>query len=378
MATPTLLILGGYGATGLLTADLLLQQTEARLVLAGRHVARAASAAADFNRIYPGERVSATAADAADPASLRQAMAGVDLVVVASSTSQYTRQVAEAALAERIDYLDIQVSAAKLAVLRSLASEIAAAGCCFITDGGFHPGLPAALVRLAAASFDRLTAARVGSVIQIDWRSLEPSQDTIDELIRELADFQTLVYRDGAWQRLGWLASFKPDRMEFSHGFGRQSCVPMFLEELRPLPDLIPSLRDTGFLVGGFNPVVDWVILPVGMVAARLWPQAALRPMGRWLLWGLRRFARPPFGTLLKLEASGEKAGRPQRMDVTVYHRDGYFLTAAPVVACLKQVLDGSARRSGLWFQALLAEPGRLLRDMQAMGVEIDIVARPG
>jgi hypothetical protein len=35
------------------------------------------------------------------------------------------------------------------------------------------------------------------------------------------------------------------------------------------------------------------------------------------------------------------------------------------------QVLDGSVRRPGLHFQALLAEPVRLLEDLKGMGVEV-------
>jgi len=45
--------------------------------------------------------------------------------------------------------------------------------CCFIADGGFHPGLPAALVRYVAPHFDRLEKANVGSVINVDWASLD-------------------------------------------------------------------------------------------------------------------------------------------------------------------------------------------------------------
>jgi saccharopine dehydrogenase (NAD+, L-lysine-forming) len=41
------------------------------------------------------------------------------------------------------------------------------------------------------------------------------------------------------------------------------------------------------------------------------------------------------------------------------------------MVACLLQVLDGSARKPGLHFQALLAEPVRLLKDLERMGVEV-------
>ncbi len=94
----------------------------------------------------------------------------------------------------------MQYSSAKLAALRKLEPEIRDAGRCFITDGGFHPGLPAALVRYAAAQFDRLLRANVGSVIKIDWRKLDVGPATIEELARELLGYQPLEYRGGAWR----------------------------------------------------------------------------------------------------------------------------------------------------------------------------------
>ena len=56
---------------------------------------------------------------------------------------------------------------------------------------------------------------------------------------------------------------------------------------------------------------------------------------------------------------------------VSVFHPDGYVLTAAPMAACLLQMLDGSARKPGLHFQALLADPVRMLTDLQKMGIEV-------
>jgi len=36
---------------------------------------------------------------------------------------------------------------------------------------------------------------------------------------------------------------------------------------------MIPSLQETGFFVGGFNWFVDYLVLPVGLAALRIWPQ---------------------------------------------------------------------------------------------------------
>jgi saccharopine dehydrogenase (NAD+, L-lysine-forming) len=42
-------------------------------------------------------------------------------------------------------------------------------------------------------------------------------------------------------------------------------------------------------------------------------------------------------------------------------------------VACLLQYLDGSIRKPGLWLQANLVEPNRLLKDLERLGVAVEI-----
>jgi hypothetical protein len=367
----TLLILGGYGITGSLIAQLLLQESDVRLVLAGRSAKKAAAKAAEFNLQFPGERVSGCFADAADPASLRKVYQGVEMVVAASSTSQYVSQVAGTALEMGLDYLDVQYSTKKIIALKAMAIQIDRAGLCFITDGGFHPGLPAALICYAARSFDRLEKARVGSVIQIDWRGLPINDATISEMVEEFSDYQSLSFQGGSWKPANWWSPYVIQYMQFGREFGRRYCMPMFLEELRILPQEFPSLKETGFFVGGFNWFVDWLVFPLLTVMIKLAPSKGIRPAGRLMLWGLKTFSKPPYGTLLKVEAQGEKAGKPHSAQVSLYHPDGYWFTAIPTVACLLQVLDGSGRKPGLWCQANLVEPARLMEDMRRMGIEI-------
>jgi hypothetical protein len=47
-------------------------------------------------------------------------------------------------------------------------------------------------------------------------------------------------------------------------------------------------------------------------------------------------------------------------------------LTAIPVVAFVEQYLDGSARKPGLWMMGHIVEPVRLMKDMEAMGANIE------
>ncbi|MFQ5858978.1 MAG: saccharopine dehydrogenase family protein [Anaerolineae bacterium] len=369
----TFLILGGYGTTGSLIARYLLEETDVQLILAGRNAEIAETLADVLNGQYGSDRVSAMRVDAADPQDLRMAFDRAGLVVVASSTAEYVETVARAALEARIDYVDLQYSTAKIEALKSMQAQIEEAGCCFITDGGFHPGLPAALVRYAATHFERLEKATVASVIKVDWSSLSLSPATVEEMVREFQEFQMVYYQDGRWIKTGWTDM---KRFDFGLEFGEQPCAAMLLEEMRALPEMIPSLQETGFFVGGFNWFVDYLVLPVSLAVLRIWPQKAVKPAGKLILWGLNRFSKPPYRTILLLEASGWKAGEHTTMHVRVHHEDGYVMTAAPVVACLLQYLDGSIKGPGLWLQANVVEPCRLLEDMERLGVMIETQAQ--
>jgi hypothetical protein len=372
--TTTILLLGGYGNTGRILAKLLSQDaTVDRLIVAGRNIERAHELIREIQSEHAEScDLLALCVDAAEPVyrlASTMRLHKVTLLMVACSSTKYSINLARAALEAKVDVMDVQYSRHKTEALQQMKDEIQEAGCCFITECGFHPGLPAAMIRyMCNKSSQGLDSAIVSSLIRLDWKNLPatPSPESTQDFAAEFADFSTLTYKDGKWREEGFM---KPKYVDFGAPFGTRPVIPMYLEELHNLPSLYPSLQETGFYVGSLNFMVDWVIAPIVMLAMKLWPHSQLvrRGTGRLLHWGLVTFSKPPYGTVLRVEA---REGVHQKV-MSISHQDAYALTAIPMAAAFRQYQDGSVRAPGLWLQGAVVEPCRLIKDMEEMGVSV-------
>ena len=357
----TILILGGYGATGRLLTKHLLTQTAVDIVIAGRNLEKARS----FVGSLGSPRLSARQADASDPLTLESAFQGVNLCLVAAPATHQAETVVRACLEAGVDYLDIQFSTRKLAVLYASQEEIQRSGLCFVSEAGYHPGLPAAMVRYAASQLDFIESALTAGYLNIG-PSL-PYTEAVDELMEAFIDYNAQVFRHGEWTSPN---KWEMIKFDFGQKIGRRTCYSMFFEELRSLPEMYPTLRDVGFYISGSNWIADLLVTPVVMLGLKIAPKRGMRPLGRLMWWAMQQ-SQPPYELMLAVEAKGQKNGKPATVRASVAHPDGYELTAIPVVAFVKQYLDGSARCPGLHMMGHIAEPVRLFRDMKSMGVVI-------
>ena len=69
-----------------------------------------------------------------------------------------------------------------------------------------------------------------------------------------------------------------------------------------------------------------------------------------------------------------EKLKLPVQGEASIAHKDGYELTAIPVVALLMQY--ERVQKPGLHMMGYLAEPDCLFQDMQEMGVRVQTAIR--
>jgi saccharopine dehydrogenase (NAD+, L-lysine-forming) len=358
--TGTILILG-YGAAGLPTARLLLQETDVQLILTGRNFDRLQEAVATLQAEFAAERIEGRRLDASDAASLDAAFEDCDMVLVTIPITGIGGGIARAALKAGIDYVDIIVDVAKERELQDISRFVERAGGCFLTDAGIFPGTPAVLASLAVRRLEALTDTAVYAYIR-DAYSVDSARDGVVWL-----GTAPCICRDGCWRRASFL--FDARKSDFG-SFGLRTCYPVYLHELRSMPAERFRSERASVYMASVHPVIDLVGLLCSMLHLDR-SERGIRLGARMIAWSTQRFAKPPLTTIIKMEAMGTKEARTQRLVVSLEHADAYVATAISIVAALLQVLDRSARRPGVHVMGHIVDPERYLEDMERLGMKV-------
>ena len=358
-----ILLVGATGYAGRKLAGLLLKDTDATVILAGRSRAKLEDLQSSPGIHKFADRVELLELDAAGFDSATSV--DFDLLVNATAEGSHNASLIHACLDHRADWIDMQVTNELLNPPSELRTRIERAGRCFVVQAGFHPGMLAPLVRFAAQQMDVTDSAIVGSVIR-DKTGL-PFTSGFAELVESFRDYKSEIYKDGRWQKLKYAGYPK---IEFEYGFGRLLAYPVDMPELRRLTERLPDLQNAGFFVAGFNWFADYFVTPLIMLSARIAPRQTAAPLGHLLSWSTRKFARPPYGTVVQVDAEGQRDGQPVGFRLSLFHEDAYVMTAVPTVAMIRQMLKKTVQ-PGIHLMGLCCDPTRLFEDIERTGITV-------
>jgi hypothetical protein len=355
-----IMIVGGYGAVGYETAKILLDRTDAQVVIAGRNPAKVRAAADTLTKQAGSTRVSSKCVDAAKHDQVVAAFRRVDWVVICMPLTGLGDAMARAALEARVHYIDINGNEAKRGFLHQVAGELQRVGLCFVSEAGMMPGLPSLLVRYAHTSLGELRTAQVGTF----YRDRRVTPGSARDMLVELGG-KHRVFESGAWRRTKLTESREID---FGEPLGKRRCYPFEVYELMQLDPRDLGLRDLGLYAAGYSPLVD-LILTMWLVGGLYRYKAGIRLGTRLLVWA-GSHVRPPFATPIQLDAVSH-GGKSQRVRTT--HEDAYRGTAIALAACMIQMLDtGMLQQSGLHLMGHFLEPERFLEDIAHMGMRVE------
>lgn len=362
MKNINVLLLGGYGGVGRTLARLLLQETQVDIVIAGRRKEKADEFAGVLCREFSGDRVTSRFADVSNHASLIEAFRDMQLVIVLTTTPDLIKQIGQVALVSECDCLDILVSESTLHDLGELVSSIQQQKRVFITQAGFHPGLPAVFIRYGAQYFDKYEKAIIAMAMNARFERAEQAA----ELIPLISDFNAEICKAGSWRK----ATYR-DAVTIGMGnrFGNMQLFPIQMTEIKRMQKMF-NLAETGVYVSGFNWFVDNLVFPMILVTQKIKKGLAKGWLTKLFVWGVNTFSSSDQGVVFMNKAEGIKDGKGISVRIVAEHDDAYLFTAIPVVACLKQYFAG-VLPAGLWMMGHVVDEKALLSDMEKMGVEI-------
>ena len=358
-----ILILGGYGGVGKALAHTLLKHTDAALTISGRNLEKAEQFASVLLEGYPNRQVLSSYADASRKESLVAAFSTVDLVVITATTPDYMDIIVEAALETGTDTIDILVRGDVVDKLEKYREQIMAHNRIVLTQAGFHPGLPAPVIKYAKDQFETYTSANVVMVMNALFEKPESTQ----EVIHEVAEGNAKILKEGKWQKATYMDALK---IRFSDKFGVRTCFPLQMREIYPLQKEL-NISNMGVYSAGFNSFVDNVVFPLLMVLQYFKKGLGRRFCGKLMYWGIKKYYNNKPGVAFQLQATGLKDGKEKSYTLKMLSHDAFDFTAIAVVACLKQYLDDSIQRPGLYLMGNVADEKRIVADLKKMGLEI-------
>lgn len=356
------LVYGGYGGTGKLVAEMLATHAGLAITIAGRNGVAATEAAAQLTARLPECSFNAIGFDADDSTAFRVALADIDLLIVSAPLADKMDAIGRIALDTGTDLLDILVRGLAAEKLLPLSDEARRLGRAFVTQAGFHPGVPGPMMRAAAEGFSPLESVHVGMAMQVPFRDASSIVEIVDDLVAPVH-----VLDGGKWRVAGYKDMHT---FTFSPPLGEKTCYPLNMPEIAAVGRQL-GVGQAGVYAAGFNWFVDYIVFPMMAGAARLGGSSLARKLSPLFYWGNEWFSPKDQCIEMRAVATGEIDGVPTERSFCLFSTDAYGLTAHCVLAAVRQMIDGPLAEPGVMLMGERIDHSRLFGDLAELGARI-------
>jgi saccharopine dehydrogenase-like NADP-dependent oxidoreductase len=336
--TKRICVLGSAGNAGKKITELLLQHTDCQIKLTDRNQERLDNFVNELYERFDKNRIETIILDASETEKLDQAFAGQDMVVVASSTIDKIKNVMDAILKNKCDYIDIQGPSLHKYDYLYNQLDLSNTDQSIITDCGGWPGTLLPMIHFADRVLGGgIKTANIYGFFNLHWDEVYLSPQTVTEmeLFYNENRFQPAIYRDGQW-----FTEDNTDSVLFDLGeCGEHEFTPTFTREMSKVRDYFPSLEEVGF----------------------------------WKNFGTNKVKK---FTIFKLMATGVRFDKPTTVEINVTAEDGHWIVGAGAAACVLQYLKKEEKLPGLRMMGEYVDPYELFNDFKKMNVDVEMIVR--
>jgi hypothetical protein len=343
------LIVGGYGTFGGRIVNLLENEPQLTLIVAGRSQAKAA----DFcrARAEARARLLAAAFDRDGDVTAQLAQYAPDVVIDASGPFQSygadRYRLVEACLAHGASYLDLADGSAFVAGIAAFDAAARVAGVHALSGVSSFPVLTAAAVRRLAAGMGRVDAIRGGV-------APSPYAGVGGNVIRAIASY---AGRRAPMRRGGAVGGGHPFTEQMRYTIAPPGRVPMRstlyslvdVPDLTALPVLWPQARDVWIGAGPVPEILHRALIALAWLV-RLGVLKSLSPLARLMAWATRHLRWGEHRGGMFVEVAGvDEAGAPltRSWHLLAEGDSGAMIPAMAAAALVRRSLTGEAPPPG-------------------------------
>ena len=345
-----ILILGGYGTFGSRIAEMLSNEPEIHILIAGHDLFKAELLADRLQSqcqpqgcTYEGLRLDHKSTD------LTAQLNHLDLDLVIHCAGPFQQQdyhVPDACIANGIHYLDIADATAFVSEIGTLTQSAEEAGCTVISGTSSLPALSSAVIKVLGKPFQQIDDIEI---------TIAPAHRISRGFATVRAGFESLgkdltLIRDG--QPVSSYSGDELRKVTLGHPVGERRVCNFDVPDLQLLPARIPQVKNLRFGTGVQPKLLQRGLALCAHLARIRRPESIPDPLPLLARFGHWLAARWPGGSdhggmLIEIRGQANGNVKRARWQILGLNGDGPWIPAAPATAMARKIVRGEAHQAG-------------------------------